>query len=59
MGDEGIVAEVGTVKRSAHDLADVDHASDLPGHPEDDESGVARDEIAFAEQAFEFGVVGE
>ena len=30
-----------------------------PRHPEDDESGVGRDEIAFAEQAFEFGVVGE
>ena len=30
-----------------------------PRGSEDDESGVARDEIAFAEQAFEFGVVGE
>ena len=38
MRNKCIVAEVCTPKGSAHDLADVDHASERPRHPENDES---------------------
>ena len=37
MRNECVVAEVGTLKGPAHDLADVDHASQIPRRPENDE----------------------